>query len=378
MSAERSGSPLPPAATADLLRIIHTRGWFEESCDLPAEPHPASLDEAEGVLDTLLASRNRKGSVQQMALDSCREGMLAAIRRCVKAGKPVELSLMAFPFKVPNPAKVGQRRLPDLAELAALQRIRTLSKEIEEVYPPGLLLHLIHDGSYIGEIFGVGQDEVVEYETYFGQLVQVAGLTSTIRRHDFFRLLHRYGEGVEAAVDRIGSEAVEWLTEGRGTEEWRSCFNRTLGMIDLRAHSPTVAASIGRWADEGRLPPSYRHLQRRTLKAMLRYRIRDVLLHRCDPRDAAFPDAIHVTTKNRPGRLAIWLVRRGRSLLPWHGVGVADADGRPSVSLFQELRTRRDLRPFYLTGETEPFGYVTMPAESRRTDVEFDRGRAVA
>ena len=62
-----------------------------------------------------------------------RQNLLSAIERRVRANQPVQLTLMAFPFKVPNPAKVGSRRLPDLAELAALVRIHQLNTKIKSI-----------------------------------------------------------------------------------------------------------------------------------------------------------------------------------------------------------------------------------------------------
>jgi hypothetical protein len=349
-----------------MLRFLHTLGLGPRQNGCPPGETLSISDVPEKVLEILVSSRNRKGSLERMGFESCRSGMLATLRRCIDQEKPVELTLMAFPFKVPNPAKVGERRLPDLAELAALCRLGELNDEIRKVYRPGLLLHLIHDGSYISEIFGVSPSEVREYEVYMRGMIQIMGLGSTVRTHDFFTLLHENREDVEAAVDLIGAEAVAWLQSSRSTDEWVGCFNSTLGMIDLRALSPVVASQVMRWAVEGRLPQPYRDLEKRTLEAMLRYRIRDVLLHRCDPRPRAFPDAIHVTTNNRPGRLAIWLVRRGRSLLPWHGVGVVDAGGQLSVLPYRDVRSNPGFRPLWFTGETAPFGFTAMPADVLR------------
>jgi pyoverdine/dityrosine biosynthesis protein Dit1 len=82
---------------------------------------------------------------------------------------------MAFPFKVPNPAKVGPRRMPDLAELAAIVRLYNLNTKVKSIYPPGMEIHIIHDGSYIADVFGVALEEVRSYEKYFARLVQATG-----------------------------------------------------------------------------------------------------------------------------------------------------------------------------------------------------------
>ena len=70
----------------------------------------------------------------------------------------------------------------------------------------------------------------------------------------------------------------------------------------------------------------------------------------------AFPEAIHATTRVQPDRLALWLVRRGDALLPWHGVGTIDRNGDPRVLTAHEA-TARGMRPRFVAGETTPFSY---------------------
>ena len=89
---------------------------------------------------------------------------------------------------------------------------------------------------------------------------------------------------------------------------------------------------------------------------MERYAAYDSFLRRFDPRPVAFPEAIHPTTRARPRRLALWLQRRGRSLLPWHGVGVF-ADGRTEVKHASEVECNPSYRPVFIDGETTPFFY---------------------
>ena len=90
---------------------------------------------------------------------------------------------------------------------------------------------------------------------------------------------------------------------------------------------------------------------------MARYAACDDLLHRRDPRPHAFPDAIHATTKQQHARLALWLVRRGRALLPWHGVGVVGETGRIEVRYTSQIERPGEHRPVFLPGEATPFFY---------------------
>src|SRR5262249_22111585 len=139
----------------------------------------------ERIFSILISGVYRKNSLARMNVTECRPEMLSTLGRCTKRGSPVQLTLLAFPFKVPNPAKVGQRRLPDSAELAAIRHLETLKDSVQSVYPPGLEFHVIHDGSLIADAFGIDLEEVRQYEIYFAELVTKAHASNFIRCHDF-------------------------------------------------------------------------------------------------------------------------------------------------------------------------------------------------
>lgn len=311
---------------------------------------------AERLLDLLTSSAVRKGSLEKMQFSLCFPDLLRTIGRCVDADRPVQLTLMAFPFKVPNAAKVGPRRMPDLAELIALARLDQLNAKAKSIYPPGLAIHIIHDGSYIGPVFGVPVEEVRSYESYFARMVRAVGMDRFIHFYDLQALDVRLFDPKQHEA-QLSESMLEGWRSSPNSEEWKDRFNKTLGMIDLR-NLPTseVCRLLDHAANEG-LPPEYRDLEQHVCNAMLRYYARDALLHACDPRLTCFPDAIHITTQCRPNRLAIWMVKRGRSLLPWHGVGVVDRKRTWRVVLAREILWDPSYRPVFLQGEDTPFFY---------------------
>jgi len=321
---------------------------------------------AERLLALLSSSAIRKGSLATMQFERCRADLLRPIERCVRADKPVRLTLMAFPFKVPNPAKVGSRRIPDLAELAALVRLYDLNARARSVYPPGLEIHIIHDGSYIADMFGVCREEVRSYESYFARLAGALDADAFLYQHDFQDLLDAYiGDPTQQAA-HLREAALDWQRSFRDRPEWTDWFSKTVGMINLRNLSFGEACRLLDHASSGQLPPEYRQLERCVHVAMLRYYAHDSLLHACDPRPVCFPDAIHLTTQCRPRRLAIWTVNRGQSLLPWHGVGVVDRNGKWRVALARGVFQNPSYEPVFLNGEDTPFFYRQM-AENMHT-----------
>jgi hypothetical protein len=310
---------------------------------------------AEKVLALLTSSAVRKGSLEKMQFARCLPDLLGAIRRCVDADKPVQLTLMAFPFKVANAAKVGPRRLPDLAELIALARLDHLNARAKCIYPPGLEIHIIHDGSHIGALFGVPLEELRCYESYFAQLVGAVGMDGFIRLHDIQELSGVRDPKQQGA--QLDESIVDWRHISPNGEEWKNRFSKTLGMINLRSLPAREVCRLLDHAANGRLPAEYSDLEQQVRTAMLQYHAWDSLLHACDPRPTYFPDAIHVTTQCRPRRLAIWVVKRGRSLLPWHGVGVVDRNAGWRVALAREVLWDPSYRPVFLQGEDTPFFY---------------------
>jgi hypothetical protein len=71
---------------------------------------------------------------------------LAVIDQFVKAGKPVDSCLPAFPFKSANKVYKVLGDLPDKAEELALERLNTMCVRIRDVYKPGARVTIISDG----------------------------------------------------------------------------------------------------------------------------------------------------------------------------------------------------------------------------------------
>jgi Pyoverdine/dityrosine biosynthesis protein len=311
----------------------------------------------EQVLSILISGAYRRSSLARMKLPDCRPAMLSAIARCISRGMPVQLTLLAFPFKVPNPAKCGARKLPDFAELAAIHHFCKLRAAIQEIYPPGLEIHVLHDGLFIAEVFGIEAAEVHQYETYFAKLIRLAEASDFIRCHDFGILQRRSRLDASGSIEALQLSAEQWWRHHRGTSEWQLRFRKTLGMINLRDVPAASVAGCLDPASPGRLRFGWEDVENRVHKAMVQYQVKDAIIHQFDPRPHCFPDAIHATTREREGRLSLWMVRRGQSLLPWHGVGCLDDRGRANVGHAIQVLGRSDYCAEFIDGEDTPFVY---------------------
>jgi hypothetical protein len=208
----------------------------------------------------------------------------------------------------------------------------------------------------MANVFGIDIGEVREYEAYFSRLVEMLA-PDFIRFHDFDTLQQRSALDPSGAIEELRFAAEQWFRERRATPEWRLAFRRTLGMVDLRQFSAEEIADLLQHAIVGRLPLGWEDVEQQVFAAMKEYHLADAIIHQFDPRPSCFPDAIHATSQDRQGRLALWMVRRGQSLLPWHGVGCVDEFGRAQVVHAVQVRDREDYHPVFVRNETTPFAY---------------------
>jgi pyoverdine/dityrosine biosynthesis protein Dit1 len=346
--------------TSGLLTSEQLARWtspHEESSLAPVHRDKRPDELAGVILELLLKSRFRKGSLEAMGSRSFLERHAELVSKRVEQDLPIQLTLIGFPFKAPNPLKVGQRTLPDLAELAALKRFHTLNAAVRSIYVPGIEIVIIQDGTYIARALEVPISDVRSYTDYFRGLLRLTRADDFIRCEDLSALME-----VHAPL----AEGPSYITNGfRGAEAERTdqvdaVFLKTLGMLNLRRFSDDALSSlVQEVAGDGPMPRSRdaQMLDRRVRKAMERYHALDTLLHRFDPRPLAFPEAIHATTRSQPGRLALWLVRRGRGLLPWQGVGVVRANGCLDVAYLADLERSGTYLPVFVEGESTPFLY---------------------
>jgi hypothetical protein len=336
------------------------RDWLPTATP-PERARATTHDERDlvtSIFEVLLSSQFRKGSLGSMGAGAFVARNSDRVAARVRRNEPIQLTIVSFPFKVPNPLKVGRRALPDLAEVVALKMLERLNLAVQDAYAPGVEVVILHDGSYIADAFGVPLHETYAYADYFRWLLQLTGTETFVRCKELLELLRtHWSDGAERAT---GLAETAQTAARRAGENEATAFRKTLGMLNVRWLPRELLPCLYEEIQEGD-PASFTTeaaaLYSQVRQSMERYAVCDALLHRFDPRGRAFPEAIHATTKPQPGRLALWIVRRGRSLLPWHGVGVVNEAGRIEVRYAAEVEASGKHRPVFLEGETTPFFY---------------------
>ncbi|KAI0399761.1 transferase family protein [Xylaria palmicola] len=91
------------------------------------------------------------------------QNFVPVVSRFVATGKRVEACLPAFPFKSANKVYKVLGKLPDRAEELALDRLNTMCKRIQKIYPPGAQVTIISDGITYNDLLCISDQDTWAY-----------------------------------------------------------------------------------------------------------------------------------------------------------------------------------------------------------------------
>jgi len=131
---------------------------------------------AEKILSIFLDSQIRFG--QRDFITDHRSYWLEKINHHVIQNKPIEATLLGFPFKMRVSLKT-QRTLPDMGEVLVLQRLRNLTELVKRVYEPGLHITIFTEGG-LGTLAGIPTSVTERYHNRLGGLVKELGYSECI------------------------------------------------------------------------------------------------------------------------------------------------------------------------------------------------------
>ncbi|KAI0522111.1 Pyoverdine/dityrosine biosynthesis protein-domain-containing protein [Xylaria bambusicola] len=172
---------LPALTHSDSLSTVERIWQWIKTLFLPSTSTKMQLDEISksslhlhGELVTekitvLFEQMLRNTSANDEWNSSGREYFTRRIRDFVNRNERCQMVLPAFPCKSPNDQKVGGSK-PDMAERIALETLWAFTKRLEEIYPPGATVWIIHDGHLLSSCIGVDDDAISEYESNLQEL----------------------------------------------------------------------------------------------------------------------------------------------------------------------------------------------------------------
>lgn len=316
----------------------------------------------EKVLSIFLDSHIRFG--QRDFITDHRAYWLDKFNYFVAQNKPIEATLLGFPFKMQVPLKT-RRALPDMGEVLVLQRLYQLTQLVGQVYAPGLHITLFTEGG-LGKIAGISTVVTDQYHNRVVELVKQLGYAESIsvqKLGDMERL-----PGFAAVYRRCYVRNKELLLVRQ--PEFMSKYQAVLGPITRLL--PAAQVPIGILMDvynpdlddvqcASRVLQIRQSLRKCADQVIVRYfsylETRDEL----DFLNKKVPGYCALTVSPKPKRLGILPISKEVTILPYHGVPVYDEhkhvwDVRYLIDIQRDQNRRyvavhlegdRDSEPFY-------------------------------
>jgi pyoverdine/dityrosine biosynthesis protein Dit1 len=292
---------------------------------------------------------------------------LERIRTRTSRRLPVELCLLACPFKAPVPLKTD-RKLADMGEALLLHRLHTICKLIGEVYEPGATATVVTEG-LVGKFTGVPKATYTAYRRSVEELLALLGYGDHIRIHDL--------EQIETAVPRFSSHWIshyvklnELFNEGdpHFMEEFRGAYRSMVRMMDTTQHPEKVLMDVY----DFNIAPDRLAIKARKVRQSILVEAKDAVLWlraflraRDEVRylEKVSPAHLKLTVSLKPEDPGVFAVNRRTMILPYHGVPVYQVRrGDFTVEYLTNLkRSRRPYEVVYLEGDKDPapFYYET-------------------
>ena len=165
--------PLSVDLSEDTLRArigeVVRRHWVRPHAAEPlAPPDPQCVEQlARTALDTMLTRQFRVGSLPSSEMY---EQFLTPIRRCVRQGQPIRVTVGYGPLKNPNAVAYSRA---DWAEFFALGHLVAWHNKVQRVYPPGLQFQIYFDDETLLLANGTDKNLMRSYMSSIADLIRV-------------------------------------------------------------------------------------------------------------------------------------------------------------------------------------------------------------
>lgn len=335
------------------------------------------------------------------------------MRAFLQSERPVQVVLQGFPVKQAHSGLKAHGFLPDLAELAAIVRLRELQQAVRALYEPGLRITVITDGRHFrprhAELTGAYQRKLREYLRLVGddaiefhdidELAAARLGVGTRERHDariaehqgsLRRALHGLdvGRNPLAVLDRASERAPAAPESATFKDLFMSLVHSVPVLLppgkDRMAWSREVYADV---YDVVCAHAAERVVEarRNTLRTTWSQTIRYVAARQADWElgyEGLFSSRVRLANVPRKGCCGFTYLG-GSCLLPWHGTSAVDVRGLVSTD-FAVCLSDQGFVPVYseLLGNGQPWFMVPVTATRARgrrrgTDLDGDYLRSI-
>lgn len=290
---------------------------------------------------------------------------LAKINYFTSKEKPLQYTLLGFPFKMRVPLKTS-RTLPDMGEVLSLVRLYRLTQLIGSVYKPGAVITIFTEGGF-GASAGIPEKDWKQYDQRLRELVVLLGFDKHIKvkkLSDMEKM--KEFKKVFAHQLRLHKKAMK-NKDPKFLSKVEAVQSPIFRLINSAKYPVDVLMDVyNDGIPTDTLSPIAKrarlNLERRVQTCICEYFSYLATRDELQFLEKTIPHYLALSVSPKPGRLGIIPIHKTFTVLPYHGVPVLDTN-KHTWNLEYLIDIMRDskhsYRPVHVVDDTdqEPFYY---------------------
>lgn len=296
------------------------------------------------------------------------EYWLNTFRYFIKQNKPLQLTILGFPFKMPVPIKTN-RTLPDMGELLSLKRLNYITELIGTIYKPGAIITIITEGVF-GRFNNMEDSEYDAYKNFLTEIITVFNWTDTLKileLEEMEKMTDNFTKLFEEKVNKLkklhAAKNKEFLKKYNGA---KLSISRIINTRNLDITSLSLMDVYNTSLQMTDVTPEVykirKYIKTMTYEMLLQYHAYLMVRDDLNFIQKAIPHAITLSVSPKPNRLGIIPVDKNCIRLPYHGVPVYHEKRNVFTIeyLIDLMRTNKIFQKVYWKRDKEkyPFYYI--------------------
>lgn len=283
----------------------------------------------------------------------------------IKQNKPIKMTILGFPFKMPVALKTD-RKLPDMGEVLSIVRLAGITENIKKVYKNGVVIYIFTEGGF-GSFAGVTESDWKKYERYLKKLVDQLGLSERIKILALSQMekLPEFSETFEKRFDE--NKSMLEKNDKEFLEKYNDVYLPMFRIVNTEGYDQGLLMDVyNEELADSDVPNEVlavrKEIRKKTQQCILKYfaylKTRDDL----DYIERTVRDHIALSVSPKPMRLGVIPINRKCIRLPYHGVPVYHKKKKTwSIEYLIDLRRskKKYIAVFWKDdGEKKPFYYI--------------------
>lgn len=281
--------------------------------------------------------------------------------------KPIVLTILGFPFKMPVPIKTN-RKHPDMGEVLSLKRLYDLTQLISKVYSPGAAVTIFTEGVF-GRFNNQPEQEYKTYKDDLFRIVQDMGWDKNISLLELEEMEKldpnfsvRFDQKVEQNKKLFAENDESFMKKYEGA---RDSILRIINTRDLNKNIELLMDVYNDKLSDSEVSPEVvevrKYIEKNAHETLLRYHAYLMVRDDLDYIYRTLPNAITLSVSPKPNRLGVIPVTEDCVRLPYHGVPIYHRDNNYFTIeyLIDIMRDGNEYTKIYWESDSEnlPFYY---------------------